>query len=122
MLQAFDLDEVEVGKDTKETVLKRFGQPSTTSIFSKGTMAERWYYTQRILSESPLGGKKPVMHHSLMIAFDAKGVVCDKASILGEQSVPVTSKTTKESGYKTTLLKETFRNIGRFGQGGGIAK
>lgn len=120
VLQAFDLDELKIGKDTQEVVLKKFGHPSTTSVFSGDKGSERWYYTQRVVSETAIGGKKPVMHRSLVITFDAKGVVQSKKTILGEQPVPVSSKTTKETGYRTSFLKETFRNIGRFGQSGGI--
>lgn len=120
LLQAFDLNEIKIGQDTKETVFKRLGQPSTTSVFSGEKSGERWYYTQRVVSETAIGGKKPVMHQSFVIAFDSGGVVRSKGTIVGEQAVPVSSKTTKEAGYSTSFLKETFRNIGKFGQGGGI--
>lgn len=120
VLQAFELSDIRLGQDTQETVFKRFGRPSTTSVFVGNKGGERWYYTQRVVSETAIGGKKPIMHRSLVIVFDEKGVVRSTETILGERTVPVSTKTTKEAGYHTSFLKETFRNIGKFGQGNGI--
>lgn len=115
-LQAVDVSEIKPGVDTKASVVARYGRPSTISLFPGSAHTERWYYTHRILTESPVKGRKAIVHRSLVIVFDASGKVVRCDAIVGERSVPVKSKTTKEQGYETNFLKETFRNIGKFGQ------
>lgn len=121
-LQAFDISAIKIGHDTQETILMRYGQPSTSSVFPGKDRLKRWYYTHRVVSESPVRGKKSLVHQSIVITFNERGVVQDKKVIVGENNIPVSSKKTKEPGYKTTFLKETFRNIGRFGQSGSISQ
>jgi outer membrane protein assembly factor BamE (lipoprotein component of BamABCDE complex) len=119
-VQSFDLSKIKERVDTKKTIREKFGVPSTTSVFNKD--AEKWYYVHRVISESPAGKKKPVQHKSIFITFDKKGVVQGKGTISGENEVDICKETTKEQGYKTTFLKETFGNIGKFSQSGGVLK
>ncbi|GHS93876.1 hypothetical protein AGMMS49949_07400 [Alphaproteobacteria bacterium] len=119
-LQTFDLKAIHAGKDTKDSIRKKYGPPSTFSIFSKQKGVERWFYTYRLLSEAPVKGRSPILHTSIVLTFDERGFVKDKAMITGENKVHRDAKTTKEAGYKTSFLKETFQNIGRFGQSGSI--
>lgn len=117
-LGAFDLQNIKIGVDTKETITEAYGQPSTKSIFCGDEKTERWYYTHRVLASSPLKGRRTLSHHSVVITFTPNGTVKRCGVIEGEHKISLNSKTTKELGYKTNLLKEMFRNIGKFGQGG----
>ncbi|MDR0632613.1 MAG: outer membrane protein assembly factor BamE [Holosporales bacterium] len=119
-VQSFDLLKVKEHVDTKETIREKFGIPSTTSVFNKGV--ERWYYVHRIISESPARGRKSVLHQSIFITFDKRGVVQEKGTISGENEVDICKDVTKDAGYKTTFLRETFGNIGKFSQSGGVLK
>lgn len=117
-LGSFDLQKIKVGVDTKETIAEAYGQPSTKSIFRGAENTERWYYTHRVLASSPLKGRRTLSHRSIVFTFAPNGTVQRYGVIEGEHKISVNSKTTKELGYKTNLLKEMFRNVGKFGQGG----
>lgn len=119
-IESFNLADVKENVDTKSTIENRYGKPSITSIFNKNL--ERWYYTQRVIAESPAGGKKSLSHRSVAITFNKNGIVVAKDLIVGEKDVKPNSVVTKETAYKTTFLKETFRNIGKFSQSGGVLK
>jgi outer membrane protein assembly factor BamE (lipoprotein component of BamABCDE complex) len=115
-LQTFDLADIKVGVDTKETIATRYGQPNVTSVFPDKNNIVRWYYVQRIVSESPVRGRRTSVNMSIMVAFNERGAVTDRKIISGETKLPITSKTTPEQGYNTTFIHETFANIGKFGQ------
>jgi outer membrane protein assembly factor BamE (lipoprotein component of BamABCDE complex) len=119
-IQAFDLSEIKERIDTKATIMERYGKPSTISIFNQDQ--ERWYYVHRVISELPIRGKKTNLHKSIVITFNNEGVVEKKEIITGEKDISICRDVTKEPGYKTTFLKETFKNIGKFGQSGGVLK
>lgn len=112
-LQSFDLSNIKVGVDNCSTIHEKYGPPSTTAIFK--TNGQRWYYVHRLLSETPIIGKKPIIHKSIVITFDAKGVVNKIEEIYGEHNIKASKLKTAEDGYKTSFLKETFSNIGKFG-------
>jgi outer membrane protein assembly factor BamE (lipoprotein component of BamABCDE complex) len=116
-LQATDVSKIAIGVDTCTTIMERFGPPTTVSLFAKQKGIDRWYYTHRLVAEAPVRGYSTEKHVTLMIVFDAKGIVREKKFIEGENKIKPTKKTTKEYGYKTSLLKETFGNIGKLGQG-----
>ena len=117
-IQSFDLKDIKEHVDNKKSVEAKWGQPSTTSVFGE----HRWYYIHREIANSPARGKKTVLHKSIVLTFDAQGFVIQKEEILGENKVSFCKDVTKERGYKTSFLKETFRNIGKFSQSGGVNK
>ena len=116
-LGAIDLPAIKIGVDNKATIAEKYGQPSTRSIFGGEEQTERWYYTHRILASSPLRGHTTLGHRSIVITFAPNGTVLRCGVIQGEKKISLNSKVTKEPGYKTNILKEVFRNIGKFGQG-----
>lgn len=116
LIQSFDLEEIKVGVDSKQTVAKVYGQPSTTSIFNKEGEGERWYYICRSVVQSPLKGKKTLQHQSVVIVFNTKGIVSKKYVVVGENEIPISKQVTKDMGYKTTFFREMFGNIGKFAQ------
>lgn len=119
-LKAINVHEIKPGIDTMTSIEARYGRPSTVSLFPGSSHTERWYYTHRILQETPVKGRRSVTHRSLVIIFDKSGRVVRCEGITGEQNVSIKTKTTQEKGYETNFLKETFRNIGKFGQGGSL--
>lgn len=113
---SFDLTEIKIGKDTKTTILEKYGPPSTKSLFPGENGAERWYYTHRRLTETTLKGRHSALHQTIEFVFNRTGVVVQIKTISGEKEIRVQSKYTKEKGYKTSLFKELFGNIGKFDQ------
>jgi outer membrane protein assembly factor BamE (lipoprotein component of BamABCDE complex) len=114
-LESFDLSEINIGKDTKSSISAKCGEPSTSSIFSDKEIAERWYYISRVLTESP-AGKKTISNQVICFTFDKQGILKGKEIFLGENAPKIFPKKTKEDGYKTTVWKDTLKNIGKFGQ------
>jgi outer membrane protein assembly factor BamE (lipoprotein component of BamABCDE complex) len=116
ILKMISEENIKIGVDTKDSIMKRCGPPNIISALPDANGAIRWYYVQRIVSESPVRGQHGIMNASVMITFDPRGTVVDKQYIVGESKVPISSRKTKEPGYKTSFLHEAFANIGRFGQ------
>jgi outer membrane protein assembly factor BamE (lipoprotein component of BamABCDE complex) len=116
MLRTFELEEIKIGQDSKDSIFERYGPPSVASVLPDKNNVTRWYYIHRIVADSPVRGKNTVQNMSLMVAFDALGKVIDRQFVFGESSIPISSKKTSEPGYKTSFLHEAFANIGRFGQ------
>ncbi|MDR1208633.1 MAG: hypothetical protein LBJ89_04765 [Holosporales bacterium] len=116
ILTKISKEDIKIGVDTKDSVMKRCGPPNITSVQPDANGIIRWYYIQRVVSESPVRGQHGAMNAGVMIAFDTRGIVVDKQLIAGESKVPFYSKKTREPGYKTSFLHEAFANIGRFGQ------
>jgi outer membrane protein assembly factor BamE (lipoprotein component of BamABCDE complex) len=123
MVGAIKLADIVELVDTKDTILKKYGPPSTTSIFDcnyKGNTSsvgtERWYYIQHTLWEAPVQERKPCSYRNVAITFNKRGVVIKKEEITKENYVEICKEATKVSGCKTTLLQEAFRNIGKFSQ------
>src|SRR5215467_14154044 len=58
--------DVKVGEDTRSTVLKKLGSPSTTSTFDKDV----WFYMSQMRSQTSFYTPKTIQRDIVAIAFD----------------------------------------------------
>jgi outer membrane protein assembly factor BamE (lipoprotein component of BamABCDE complex) len=100
----------EVGVDTRETVLQRFGTPSTTAVFDQTA----WYYLstvqERVAFYTPRISARSVM----VVRFDAENRVAgvDKYGLERGQVVAYNEDATPTRGRELGLLEQIFGNIG----------
>lgn len=106
-----DQKKVEVGVDTKSTVLARLGSPSTQSAFDQQAA---WYYVSTIQERYAFYMPKTVARDVMMIKFDADGKVTDVQHFGMErgQVVAYSTDRTPTRGRELGIVEQIFGNIG----------
>jgi outer membrane protein assembly factor BamE (lipoprotein component of BamABCDE complex) len=105
-----DQKNVEVGVDTKSTVLARLGTPSTESAFGETA----WYYVSTIQERYAFYMPKTVAREVLMVKFDAEGKVSavEKYGMERGQVVAYNDERTPTRGRELGIVEQIFGNIG----------
>ena len=104
------LADIKVGQDTKETVQKKLGTPSSTAAFGDPT----WYYIsveqERYAFFSPDVTKREI----LAIQFTDQGKVAELRNygIEDGQVVALVDRETPSRGKELSMLQQIFGNIG----------
>ncbi|MBL8552402.1 MAG: outer membrane protein assembly factor BamE [Hyphomonadaceae bacterium] len=103
--------QVQVGVDTKSTVLTRLGTPSTTAAFDE----DSWYYISSVDQRFGFGRPKTVEREVLVVRFDAADNVSavDRFGLDRGQVVSYSDDVTPTRGRELGLLEQIFGNIGR---------
>lgn len=107
-----ELDEIAIGQDTRESLQKKLGRPSTISAFTD----DDWYYIS-VKTETLAFYKPEVVDQTVVtVTFDEGGRVSDvnRFGMEDGQVVDLISRTTPTSGRKLTILQQIFANVGRF--------
>jgi outer membrane protein assembly factor BamE (lipoprotein component of BamABCDE complex) len=109
-----DPAKVQVGQDTKSTVLARLGSPSTTSAFEPNT----WYYvsqtTQKYTYHKPQVDQRSVT----MVSFDPQSETVTEVKTLGlsdGKRIAFNERETPTRGRELTILEQLLGNVGRGG-------
>lgn len=108
---ASDLDRIEVGVDTRDTVAAIVGRPST-----EGVLAESgWYYVKSRWATRGASAPREAAREVVEIKFDAAGRVANVARYGLEQGQVITlSRRVTEPNVKgATIVGQLFGNIGR---------
>jgi outer membrane protein assembly factor BamE (lipoprotein component of BamABCDE complex) len=108
---------VKVGMDTKDTVSKKLGDPSTAATFGGDT----WYYISAHVEQNAFFAPRPTERNILAIQFDKSGKVMDmhKYTLADGHVVDFESRETPVRGREQTLLQQIFNAVpGRIGQPG----
>jgi len=105
--------DVEVGVDTRETVLAKLGTPSTTSTFESDNV---WYYltqtTQRYTYNKPQVSQRTVTE----ITFAESGDKVANVRTLGLEDgrqIAMERRETPTRGRQLTILEQLLGNVGR---------
>lgn len=111
------INSVQPGVDTRQSVLQVLGKPSFTSEFNQGD----WYYVSRDTRNFAYNNPKVTSQTTLMISFDAKGVVTGVRRTGKEEiaSIRPYGRVTPTLGRKRSLFDELFGNIGTVNAAGG---
>ena len=105
-----DQKKVEVGVDTKSTVLARLGSPSTQSSFDQAA----WYYISTVQERYAFYTPRTVGREVLVVKFDADGKVTnvDHFGMEKGQVVAYSSDRTPTRGRELGIVEQIFGNIG----------
>lgn len=108
-----ELANVAVGHDTRETVQRKLGRPSTVGSFGDSD----WYYISIRSEQLAFYEAEIVEQQVVTISFSDEGLVEDvgRYGLEDGQVVDLVTRETPTSGRKLTLLQQIFHNVGRFG-------
>jgi outer membrane protein assembly factor BamE (lipoprotein component of BamABCDE complex) len=106
------IQDVKVGKTTKQQVTETFGTPSAVSTFNNNT----WFYMSETTSTRAFFSPTILKSNVTRIDFDNKGVVQTLSSLTEADRMIVSHiyRTTPTAGYKFGVIEQLFGNIGRF--------
>lgn len=101
---------VEVGVDTKSTVIERLGSPTTQSSFD----ADAWYYITAVQERYAFYKPKTVNRDVLVVRFgeDDKVASVDRFGMERGRVVSYNGEKTPTRGRELGLIEQIFGNIG----------
>lgn len=107
-----DLDLIEVGSDTRESVAEKVGIPA-----SSGVLNDSGYYYVRMRTRSigPLA-TQPIEREVVAISFSSAGVVqnIERFGMERGQVVPLSRRVTSSSVSDKSFIRQLLGNLGRF--------
>ncbi|MCX7338863.1 MAG: outer membrane protein assembly factor BamE [Alphaproteobacteria bacterium] len=113
--ETLDLNKIQLGVDTKETIQEKFGSPSTTSTFPDSNQRQSWYYVSKKTSTTSFHTPQTLEQQTIVIAFDPKDIVREVKKIDGENTnIEPNQKKTETTGYESNVLRDVFGNFGKY--------
>jgi len=111
------LSSIQVGMDSKDTVSKKLGDPSTSATFGNDT----WYYISAHVVQNAFFAPRPTERNVVAVSFNTEGKVADvhKYSLSDGKVVDFVSRETPSRGRELSLLQQIFNAVpGRVGAPG----
>ncbi|MEM8754275.1 MAG: outer membrane protein assembly factor BamE [Pseudomonadota bacterium] len=110
--QLAELQEIEAGADTRGSVLRKLGRPSTFSSFD----SNNWYYEASRVETYGFYAPEVVDRTVVAVRFDEQGLVTNVARYGIEDGVvlDLVTRRTPTYGRELTVLQQIFGNLGRF--------
>ena len=113
-----ELAQIEVGKDTRETLAPLIGRPSAAALLNdKG-----WYYVQSRWKHSGARPPKEIDRQVVAISFDDKGVVenVERFGLEGGKVVALSRRVTTSNIKGISFLRQLLGSLGNFRGGEAI--
>lgn len=110
ILKDTQLQNIQVGKDDKNTVLQTLGTPSTVSTFNDN----RWYYITEVTASKPLSPNNVLERRVVIISFNPNGTVSEVETKTDEGSnanVGFNEKQTPTHGQKLGLIDHLLQGL-----------
>jgi len=114
--ETLDLQKIAIGADTKETVMEKFGSPSTTSLYPSepGSTDSKWFYITKRTSTTAFFKPETLNQQTVVVCFNEKNIVADILKIEGETVVSMNPDKTIGTGYESNVMRDIFGNFGRY--------
>jgi len=109
------MQSIRVGMDTKDTVSKKLGDPSTAATFG----GDVWYYISSHVQQSAFFAPRATDRNILAVEFTKDGKVADmhKYTLADGRVVDFVSRETPTRGRELTLIQQIFNAVpGQIGQ------
>ncbi len=113
VIKNVQFSDIAPGKDTVDTVLKRFGVPTLNSVFAASDGSFWWYYIGGVVEESVLG-EKVCTQQKIAIKFDKNNVVVTVGKLGDDVDVSVLDKQITVNGKTSGVMSEYFDGMGRY--------
>lgn len=111
----------EAGVDTKETVLARYGEPSTIAAFDPNV----WYYISSLEQQRAFLKERTSVRKVVAVKFAQNGKVekVENFSLDDGEEISLVKRVTPTRGKEMSFLEQLLGNVGRLpapqpGQGG----
>lgn len=113
--QVAALEEIEAGADTRGSVLRKLGRPSSTGSFE----TDVWYYVASRMEHFAFYQPEVVERTVVAVRFDDVGLVqtVNRFGLEDGQIVDLKTDTTPTYGRELTLLQQLFSNVGNISAG-----
>ncbi|SIT85210.1 outer membrane protein assembly factor BamE [Pontibaca methylaminivorans] len=107
-----ELAQVEVGKDTRESVVRLIGEPGTSGVLDDSGY---YYISSRFRQFGPMA-PKVVDRQLVAISFNNAGVVqnIERFGLEHGRAISLDRRVTETGVEDRTLLRQLLRNLGRF--------
>lgn len=111
-----ELDQIEVGADTRASVAEKVGVPASSGVLTDGGY---YYVRSRKRAIGPLPVRE-IDRQVVAISFSANGVVqnVERFGLERGQVVPLSRRVTSSPVNNQTFLRQLLGNIGRLGPAG----
>ena len=109
---AESLEQLSPGQDTRQTVARRLGSPSTLGTFENDV----WYYISHREEQTAFYRPKITDRKVVAVIFNDAGTL-DRVGRYGMEDgrvINLVSRETPTRGKELSILRELFGNIGRF--------
>ncbi len=102
---------IESGKATKQTVFKIYGPPSTVSTFD----SETWYYMVQKFERFAFYEPEIIEMNVMAVYFDDKGnyVQSQTYTLDDIRKIAIEESTTATSGHRLSFMQQMFGNFGK---------
>ncbi len=112
-----DLDQIQVGSDTRESVAEKIGVPTSAGVLDSSGY---YYVKMRKRSIGPLASKE-IERQVVAISFSENGVVqnVERFGLERGEVVPISRRVTTSSVSDKSFLRQLLGNLGRFSPGFG---
>lgn len=110
--QIADLESIAEGSDTRGSVLRKLGRPSSISSFDSNS----WFYEASRIERYAFYEPKVVDRTVVTVTFDEAGLVSkvNRYGLEDGRIINLVTRTTPTRGREITVLQQIFGNIGRF--------
>ncbi len=114
--ETLDISVVQIGVDTKDTIMEKFGSPSSTSLYPSqpGLKDSKWFFITKQTSTSAFFKPDTLNQQTVVVSFNEKDVVTEVQKIEGETVVAVNKNKTENTGYETNVMRDIFGNFGKY--------
>lgn len=108
-----DLDEIEVGLDTRDTVEAIFGKPGASGLLAEGG----WYYVRSEFKHVGMKAPEEIDREVVAISFDEDGVVSniERFGLERGEVVVLERRVTDSNLDGISFLRQLFGNAGGIG-------
>ena len=113
-----ELAQIEVGKDTRETLAPLIGRPSAAALLNDSG----WYYVQSRWKQSGARPPKEIDRQVVAITFDDKGLVenVERFGLDGGKVVALSRRVTTSNIKGVSFLRQLLCSLGNFRGGQAI--
>ena len=100
----------QVGVDTRQSVMQRFGSPSTTAVFDQTA----WYYVSAVQERVAFYAPRITERRVMVVRFDGENVAAvENFGLERGRIVAYNSEETPTRGRELGLLEQLLGNVGR---------
>lgn len=110
-----DLDNINVGRDTRETVTETVGTPGVSGVLNN----DGFYYVASRMRHYGATAPKEVSREVLAISFDSRGVVrnIERFGLEEGRVIALNRRVTDNGETDRTFIRQLLGNLGNIGPG-----
>lgn len=113
VLEAASIQQLQVGKQNKDEVLKLLGSPTSTDIFDQNV----WFYDSKRTETTSFFLPETLMQRTLLVRFDQQGII-DVLKFVDEnkKDIQMVDRETEIVEPEESILEQIFGSFSRFNE------